>query len=84
MLFGEAREEVGSGSAGDALVEANDLEKTYAAGGARVHGLRGVDLSIFRGEMVAVMGPPAAARPRYSIASLAWTSSTGVIPRAFE
>ena len=57
MLFGEAREEVGSGSAGNALVEANNLEKTYAAGGAGVHALRGVDLSILRGEMVAVMGP---------------------------
>jgi len=57
MLFGEAKGEVGSGAAGDALVEANDLEKTYAAGGAMVHALRSVDLSISRGEMVAVMGP---------------------------
>src|SRR5215204_5393627 len=57
MLFGEAKGEVGSGAAGDALVEANDLEKTYAAGGAMVHALRSVDLSITRGEMVAVMGP---------------------------
>jgi ABC-type lipoprotein export system ATPase subunit len=57
MLFGEAREVVGSESAGEALVEANNLEKIYAAGGARVHALREVDLSILRGEMVAVMGP---------------------------
>src|SRR5918994_5555457 len=57
MLFGEAKEEVGSGSAGDTMVEANDLEKTYAAGGATVHALRGVDLSIPRSEMVAIMGP---------------------------
>src|SRR5215207_267207 len=57
MLFGEAKGKVGSGAAGSALVEANDLEKTYAAGGAMVHALRSVDLSISRGEMVAVMGP---------------------------
>ena len=57
MLFGEAKEERASRSAGHVMVEARDLEKTYAAGGARVHALRGVDLRINRGEMVAVMGP---------------------------
>src|SRR5215216_1138922 len=57
MLFGEAKEERTFRSAGDAMVEARDLEKTYAAGGTRVHALRGVDLRIPRGEMVAVMGP---------------------------
>src|SRR5215212_12065537 len=56
MLFGEAKEERTFRSAGDAMVEARDLEKTYAAGGARVHALRGVDLRINRGEMVAVVG----------------------------
>ena len=40
-----------------AMVEARGVEKEYAAGGVRVHALRGVDLSIARGEMVAVMGP---------------------------
>ena len=39
------------------MVEARGLEKTYEAGGVRVHALRGVDLFIPRGEMVAVMGP---------------------------
>src|SRR5215218_5406929 len=57
MLFGAAKEERTFRSAGDAMVEALDLEKTYAAGGTRVHALRGVDLRIPRGEMVAVMGP---------------------------
>jgi putative ABC transport system ATP-binding protein len=44
-------------AAGRAMVEARGVEKEYAAGGVRVHALRGVDLSIHRGEMVAVMGP---------------------------
>jgi ABC-type lipoprotein export system ATPase subunit len=57
MLFGEAKEKTVSVSAGNTMVEANDLEKTYAAGGTTVHALRGVDLRIPRGEMVAVMGP---------------------------
>jgi ABC-type lipoprotein export system ATPase subunit len=57
MLFGEAKEERTFRSEGDAMVEARDLEKTYAAGGTTVHALRGVDLRIPRGEMVAVMGP---------------------------
>jgi len=39
------------------MVEACGVEKDYAAGGVRVHALRGVDLSIPRGEIVAVMGP---------------------------
>jgi putative ABC transport system ATP-binding protein len=39
------------------MVEARGVEKEYAAGGVRVRALRGVDLSISCGEMVAVMGP---------------------------
>jgi ABC-type lipoprotein export system ATPase subunit len=40
-----------------ALVEARGVEKSYEAGGTRVRALRGVDLRIGRGEVVAVMGP---------------------------
>ena len=43
--------------AGTAMVEARNVDKTYAANGVRVHALRGVGLRIGRGEMVAVMGP---------------------------
>src|SRR5215217_4406879 len=39
------------------MVEARGVQKAYATGGVRVHALRGVDLAISRGEMVAVMGP---------------------------
>ncbi len=41
----------------EVMVEARGVEKEYSAGNARVRALRGVDLSIPRGEMVAVMGP---------------------------
>jgi putative ABC transport system ATP-binding protein len=39
------------------LLEARQLAKTYETGGAKVLGLRGVDISIERGEFVAIMGP---------------------------
>jgi putative ABC transport system ATP-binding protein len=39
------------------VLEANKLAKTYETGGAKVLGLRGVDISIERGEFVAIMGP---------------------------
>jgi putative ABC transport system ATP-binding protein len=39
------------------VLEARGLAKTYDTGGARVDALRGVDLTIGRGEFVAIMGP---------------------------
>ncbi len=57
-MIGKASEKVAhEEGVGGAMVEARGVEKEYAAGGVRVHALRGVDLSISRGEMVAVMGP---------------------------
>jgi putative ABC transport system ATP-binding protein len=41
-----------------------DIVKTYGSGPAEVHALRGVDLSVKAGSMVAVMGPAARASPR--------------------
>jgi putative ABC transport system ATP-binding protein len=39
------------------MIEAAGIQKVYEAGGLRVRALRGVDLGIRRGEMVAIMGP---------------------------
>jgi len=41
----------------DRIVVARRLVKTYDSGGGAVHALRGLDLDVRRGEMVAVMGP---------------------------
>jgi putative ABC transport system ATP-binding protein len=41
----------------EAIVEARAIEKTYETGKVEVHALRGVDLIVARGEMLAIMGP---------------------------
>lgn len=43
--------------AAEVVVEAQGVWKTYGSGETAVHALRGVDLAIRRGEMVAIMGP---------------------------
>jgi putative ABC transport system ATP-binding protein len=40
-----------------ALIEMRDVEKVYRMDGIEVHALRGVSLTIDRGEFVAIMGP---------------------------
>jgi putative ABC transport system ATP-binding protein len=41
----------------DQIIEVTDLVKDYDTGAVLVHALRGVSLTVTRGEMVAVMGP---------------------------
>jgi ABC-type lipoprotein export system ATPase subunit len=41
----------------EVIVEARNVQKTYDTGKVQVPALRGVDLAIERGEMVAIMGP---------------------------
>jgi putative ABC transport system ATP-binding protein len=44
------------------LIALDGVHKTYAAGRAEVHALRGVDLTIERHELVAIMGPSGAGK----------------------
>jgi ABC-type lipoprotein export system ATPase subunit len=44
-------------SENDVLIRAKGVKKTYDTGKVKVDALRGVDLEVRRGEMVAVMGP---------------------------
>jgi putative ABC transport system ATP-binding protein len=44
-------------SASPPIVDARSIVKTYDTGAVRVAALRGVDLALARGEMVAIMGP---------------------------
>ena len=41
----------------DLMISATGVHKTYDTGTVKVHALRGVDLHVKRGEMVAIMGP---------------------------
>jgi putative ABC transport system ATP-binding protein len=45
------------GLAGPTIVEARGVRKRYDTGAVRVDALRGVDLTLAQGEMVAIMGP---------------------------
>ncbi len=46
-----------AGESGAPIIAARDVVKTYDSGVASVQALRGVSLSVERGEMIAIMGP---------------------------
>jgi putative ABC transport system ATP-binding protein len=50
---GEGRTQVQNGY----IVDARGVQKTYDTGKVKVHALRGIDLNVNEGEMVAIMGP---------------------------
>ncbi|MFW3146525.1 MAG: ABC transporter ATP-binding protein [Thermoplasmatota archaeon] len=46
-----------TGTGSEVIVESRGLRKVYDTGSVKVHALRGIDLKVTKGEMVAVMGP---------------------------
>ena len=40
----------------DIVIQTDKITKTYGSGTNEVHALRGVDLTVTRGELVAIMG----------------------------
>jgi len=46
-----------SGANGDVVFQARDLTKTYQFGEVLVHALRGVDIDLYQGEFVVLLGP---------------------------
>jgi len=49
--------DAGAVPVGAAIVEARTVSKAYDTGAVRVDALRGIDLAVAQGEMVAIMGP---------------------------
>ena len=41
----------------ESLISLNGIDRTFTLGDSQVHALRNVDLTINRGEYIAVMGP---------------------------
>ena len=48
----------------DAIIRLEKLEKTYASAGQPVMAVRGISLTVQRGEFVAIMGASGSGNPR--------------------
>lgn len=53
----DAMEAIETMEAAEVMISTTDLHKTYDTGEVKVHALKGIDLKVREGEMVAIMGP---------------------------
>ncbi|MGH9196490.1 MAG: ATP-binding cassette domain-containing protein, partial [Acidimicrobiia bacterium] len=64
----------------DAVLQMNQVTKTYGSGGAAVHALDNVDFTVERGEVVVVMGPSGAGKTTFlTIAGALLTPTSGTV-----
>jgi putative ABC transport system ATP-binding protein len=62
------------------MIELHTIKKTYGEGAARVDALRGIDLSVQRGEFVSIMGPSGSGKSTLlNLISALDTPSSGTI-----
>lgn len=57
MVFRRNRDNAVIRNDSDLIIRAESVTKIYDTGNAKLHALKGIDFSVQRGEMVAVMGP---------------------------
>lgn len=57
MTTTQSIDDLSTATARDLIIVARGVEKTYSTDSVKVHALRGIDLDVRRGEMVAIMGP---------------------------
>ncbi len=57
MTTAQSAADLSQATARDLIIVARGVEKTYSTDSVKVHALRGIDLDVRRGEMVAIMGP---------------------------
>lgn len=57
MVFRKRKNDISNVTESDGIIQAKGVVKIYDTGNTKLHALKGIDFSVKRGEMVAVMGP---------------------------